>query len=156
MMPINEPCFEDFKVGEETITKGRTVTECDVVTFAGFSGDHHPLHTDREYAKGTIFGQRIAHGLCVMGIASGNIVESGILRQGIGFYGIEEWKFLKPCFLGDTIRVKLRVDQKTRHDKREMGVVVFALEILNQDGTVIQSGKWKVMVAGKNMKSGQT
>ncbi len=117
-----------------------------------FSGDLHPLHTDKEYGKGTIWGQRIAHGLCVMGIASGNIVGDGLLRKGIGFYGIEEWKFLKPCFLGDTIRVKVRVDQKIVHAKKNnIGVVIFALEIVNQDDTVIQSGKWKVMIAGKEM-----
>jgi len=143
------PYFDDFEVGEEIVTDGRTVTESDVVTFAGFSGDLHPMHLDAQYARGTVFGQRIAHGLCVLGIASGNIVRMGILSQAIAFYGIEDWKFLKPLFLGDTIHVKVGVDRKIENRKTDRGVVVFAIEIVNQDDAVLQSGKWKVMMSRK-------
>lgn len=149
MVSDEGPYFDDFEVGEEIVTDGRTVTESDVVTFAGFSGDLHPMHLDARYAQGTIFGQRIAHGLCVMGIASGNIVRKGILRQGIAFYGIEDWKFLKPLFFGDTIRVKVVVDRKIENRKADRGVVIFVIEIVNQDDAVLQSGKWKVMVYRK-------
>lgn len=149
-MVSNEgPYFDDFEVGEEIVTDGRTVTESDVVTFAGFSGDLHPMHLDAQFARGTIFGQRIAHGLCVLGIASGSIVRKGILSQAIAFYGIEDWKFLKPLFLGDTIHVKVGVDRKIENRKTDRGVVVFAIEIVNQDDAVLQSGKWKVMISRK-------
>src|SRR3954447_1047320 len=95
--------FEEFVVGDEAATPSRTITETDIVQFAGLSSDWNPLHTDAEFAAATPFGQRIAHGLLGLSIASGLMARLGhIDGTAIAFRGIEEWKFSKPIYIGDT------------------------------------------------------
>ncbi|MFN2196995.1 MAG: MaoC/PaaZ C-terminal domain-containing protein, partial [Anaerolineales bacterium] len=96
--------FEEFEVGQRIVTAGRTVTEADVVTFAGLSGDFNQMHVDAEYSAKSMFGQRVAHGLLGLSIASGLAVQTGVLEGTIlAFREITEWKFSRPIFLGDTI-----------------------------------------------------
>src|SRR5512137_2414766 len=102
--------FEEFAAGQAVMTPGRTVTEHDVVGFAGLSGDFTQLHTDAEFAKSTPFGQRVAHGLCILSITTGLAVQCGILEGTIlAFREINEWKFSQPVFIGDTIHAELDV-----------------------------------------------
>lgn len=138
--------FEDFSVGEFITTRARTVTEADIVNFAGVSGDFFPLHTDAEYAKKTIFGKRIAHGFLVLTIASGlfPLYEIAI----VAFYGMDKVRFFSPTFIGDTIHCVLKVIEK--EDKGEKGgVVTFQQEVMNQNGNAVCSVLMKVMVAKK-------
>lgn len=148
MITLKAPFFEDFEIGEEIITEGRTITRSDVVNFAGVSGDFEPLHLDKEFGEKTVFKENIAHGMCIMAVASGNIARTGILKNAVAFYGIDEWRFTKPLFFGDTIRVKVKVENKT-DTKPDRGIVDLFLEIINQNDEVLQKGKWRPMIKKK-------
>lgn len=138
--------FEDFTAGESSVTRGRTVTEADIVNFAGLSGDFYSLHTDEEFAKKSIFGKRIAHGFLVLSIASGlfPLYETAI----VAFYGMDEVRFTMPAFIGDTLRCRLTImDKKDKGEKG--GVVTFKQEVMNQYDQTVASCLMKVMVAKK-------
>ena len=125
--------YEDFKIGDEFKTASRTVTEADVVGFAGLSGDFNSLHVDAEYAKSTPFGQRIAHGLLVLSISSGLTVQTGLTSDSIiAFYGIDKLRFVKPVFIGDTLTVKNRVMELTPKEDTTRGLVVFETTVVKQ------------------------
>ncbi len=105
--------FEEFEVGQRITSPGRTITEADVVAFAGISGDFNSIHTDAEYAKDGAFGQRVAHGLLVISIVSGLAVRTGIMEGTvIAFREIKNWKFSQPVFIGDTIHIIMEVKEK--------------------------------------------
>ena len=130
--------YEDFEIDGTDESAGRTITEADIVYFAGASGDHHPLHTDEEFASRGHFGRRIAHGALVFSIATGLFVQmGGPNRALLAYYGIDRLRFTRPVYIGDTVRVRVRVLEKTAKD-RERGVVCFEKTVLNQhDETVI-------------------
>ena len=89
--------FEEHEPGQQITTPGRTITEADIVSFAGLSGDYTQIHTNAEYSKGTPFGQRVAHGLLVVAITSGLIAQSGVMEGTVlAFREIDNWKFIKP------------------------------------------------------------
>ena len=140
--------FEDFTVGQRIVSPGRTVTESDVVSFAGLSGDYNQIHVDVEYAKASQFGQRISHGLLGLAIASGLAVQTGIMEGTIiAFREIREWKFIKPVFIGDTIHVEIEVLELK--DMRRIGVggVVISMEIVNQNEEKVMKGIWNTLFA---------
>jgi acyl dehydratase len=144
-------CFEDFAIGQTYTTRGRTITEADIVNFAGISGDFHPLHMDAQYAGGTLFGRRIAHGLLSLTVVSGLSQELGHLKGSItAFVGLN-WQFKKPVFIGDTI-----YEEQIIADKRETGkgngVVTIHCRVINQQGEVIQEGDRIVMVARRKVR----
>jgi acyl dehydratase len=142
--------FEEFAPGQKVVTVGRTVTEADVVSFAGLSGDFNQIHTDAAYAKTTPFGQRIAHGVCVLSIASGLAVQTGIMEGTVlAFREINEWKFSNPAFFGDTIHVEMEVLEVKALPRLGAGNVTLALEVFNQDGKSLQKGKWSVLILAK-------
>ena len=130
--------YEDFTVGVEHVTRGRTITEADVVNFAGLSGDFVELHTNDEYARQSPFGKRIAHGLLTLSISSGLMVQMNLVTDTVlAFYGIDKLRFVKPVFIGDTIRVRKAVIDAMAKGS-EMGVVTFDTTVLNQkDETVL-------------------
>jgi len=137
--------FEDFEQGQDIVTAGRTLTEADIVAFAGISGDHHPLHMDAEYARTTLFGERIAHGLLGLSIATGLAARMGFMERTIeAFLGLE-WKFRAPIKIGDTIHATMQVAQ-TKAMGDAAGVVVFNVAIHNQRGEAVQRGQWTVLV----------
>ena len=139
--------FEDFQEGQEFISPGRTISEADIVNFAGVSGDYNPIHIDAEFAKKTFFGERIAHGLLILSIASGLLHDLGIIAGSIlAFTGLE-WKFKKPARIGDTVRGKFKI-LKTRALK-DQGFVIFGAQILNQKDEIIQEGQWNLVVSKK-------
>jgi len=142
--------FEDLQVGMAWDTPARTVTEADLVNFAGVSGDFNPLHTDAEYAKTTPFGQRIAHGLLVLSIATGLRQRLGLMdRSLIGFMEIRSWRFKKPVFIGDTVRVRTEIAELRPTSKPDRGVVVQAVKVLNQRDEIVQEGEFVLMVRTK-------
>ena len=142
--------FEEFFVGQKVTTVGRTVTEYDVMTFAGLSGDYNQIHTDAEFSKGTQIGQRIAHGILGLSIASGLAMRTGILEGTvIVFREITEWKFVKPVFLNDTIHVELEVKETKALPRIGGGAVTIELEVKNQRNEVCHRGVWNVLVMSK-------
>ena len=142
--------FKEFEVGMNFISPGRTVTESDVVNFAGLSGDYTQIHTDVEFSKSTPVGQRVAHGLLGLSIASGLAVRTGVLEGTvIAFREISEWKFIKPIFIGDTVRVSLSVLETKELRRIGGGAVNIELRLLNQNDDTVMKGIWKVLVASK-------
>ena len=141
--------FEDFEVGDEVISPGRTVTEADIVAFAALTGDYNPLHCDAEYAKGTIFGERIAHGLLGLSIASGQVERLGFIAGTVeAFLGLE-WKFRGPIKIGDTIHTEAKVARKKEMRRLGGGIVVLDVAIVNQKGEAVQKGQWTVLIKSK-------
>jgi len=138
--------FEDLEVGREVNSPARTLTEADIVNFAGLSGDFHVLHTDAEFAKITPFGQRIAHGLLGLSIASGLVMRNpGASQQKlVAFLGMT-WDFRHPVFIGDTIHVSQTVSSKRPTKKPGLGVVICDIKVINQRGDICQEGQWKTM-----------
>ena len=131
--------FEDFEIGQRLTTPARTVTATDIVNFAGVSGDFNETHTNHEYCKTTPFGEPIAHGPLIYGIAEGLQYASGI-NQGtlLALLAVDNWRLVAPVKPGDTIRMAQTVVSKRRTSKPDRGIVVLAREILKQDGTVVQ------------------
>ncbi len=141
--------YEDFNVGDHIETMARTVTEADIVNFAGLSGDFYRLHTDEEYAKTTMFGTRIAHGLLVLSIATGLAMRLGFMEGTVeAFMGLE-WQFRRPVFIGDTVRVRLEVAEKKPMARLGGGLVTFRVRVLNQKDEVVQRGTWTILVKSK-------
>ena len=139
--------FEQFETGMEIKTLARTVTEADIVRFAGLSGDFNRIHTDAEYAAGTPFGQRVAHGLLVAAIASGLAVQTRFLEDTIlAFREIAQWKFSRPVYIGDTVHVALRVAEKKALPRLGGGSVNLDLYVKNQRGETVQQGRWVMLV----------
>jgi acyl dehydratase len=139
--------FEEFRIGDSITSVGRTVTEADVVAFAALSGDWNQMHTDAVYAAEHPFGQRVAHGLLVMSIASGLAMRLGFLEgTALAFREIGEWKFSLPVFLGDTIHVRATVAETRPMPRLAGGLVTLKVEILNQEDKVVQRGLWGVLV----------
>jgi acyl dehydratase len=134
--------FEDVEVGFRFETPGRTVTEADIVAFAGVSGDFNPLHTDSVFAARSIYGERIAHGALVLSFATG-------LRQRVGLFDgtlmglleIRRWQFVAPVRIGDTIRVATEIAELRETSKPDRGLMVQRVEVLNQDDAVVGSGE---------------
>lgn len=142
--------FEEFAVGQSYTSVGRTITEHDVLTFAGLSGDYNQIHTDSEFAKTTPYGQRIAHGLLGLAIASGLAMRTGILEGTVlAFREIEEWKFIKPVFIGDTLQVEMRVVEVKALPRLGGGMVSIQVDVINQRAESVMKGKWLVLVASK-------
>jgi acyl dehydratase len=134
------PYFEDIRVGEEYTSPGRTVTEADIVIFAGLSGDYNVLHTDAEHMKASTFGERIAHGLLGLAIQQG-LLGRVMPPSGTEQLGALKWKFKGPIKIGDTIHVRARVAAKKDGDKPEWGLVTIERWVLNQRGEVVQEGE---------------
>ncbi len=142
--------FEDFEVGRKIRTASRTVTEADVVNFAGLSGDFNSIHTDEVYARESTFGRRVAHGLLGLSIASGLAVRTGILEGTVlAFREISNWKFSLPVFLGDTIHAELEVDEIKALPRLGGGSVGLTFDVINQDGASVMKGRWVVLVQSR-------
>src|SRR5437764_12245328 len=132
--------FDDLEVGAEWTSGGRTVTEADIVNFAGFSGDFNPIHIDHEFAKNTPFRRPIAHGFGVFSIASGLGVMTPPVRT-VALLRVRYWNFQLPVFAGDTIRCVSRVVEKVLRGRGKRGEVLWYRGIMNQDGKVVQEGE---------------
>lgn len=137
--------FDDLEVGQEWESGGRTVTEADIVNFAGFSGDFNPIHIDHEFAKSTAFRRPIAHGFGVFSIASGLGVQTPPVRT-MALLQVKVWNFRLPVFAGDTIRLRTRVVEKTLRGRGKRGEVVWYRAIYNQDGKVVHDGEIVTLV----------
>ena len=136
--------FEQIEVGERQITRARTITEADIVQFAMFTGDWHPLHTNVEHAQSSAFGERIAHGMLVLSVMTG-LVELDT-DYVLAFYGMDSVRFRQATKIGDTIRVQTEVTEKRERDESS-GVITFDVSVNNQGGESVASATMRMMVA---------
>ena len=142
--------FEEFETGHKIITVGRTITETDLVNFAAYTGDYNQIHTDAEYSKGSVFGQRVAHGLLVLSIAMGLSVRTGFVEGTVmAFREIENWKFVKPVFINDTIHAELEVIETKAVRRIGGGSVKINTQVKNQHGDVVMKGLWVALLASR-------
>jgi 3-hydroxybutyryl-CoA dehydratase len=140
--------FEEFQPGQHIVSPGRTITESDIVTFAGLSGDFNQIHVDAEYSKNALFGQRVAHGLLGLSVASGLAVQTGVLTGTVlAFREIDEWKFIKPIYIGDTLHVEMDVIETKDMHRIGGGLVTIELNVKKQTGETVMKGNWKCLVA---------
>ncbi len=146
--------FEEFEIGDEVVTQGRTITEADIVAFAALSGDWTSLHVDAEYAQGTMFGQRVAHGLLILAVASGLAVRLGFMEDTVIAFRELSWKFSRPVMIGDTVRVRAVVHQRKAMPRLGGGAVVFNVSVLNQRDEVVEHGKWTVLFKSRPQELG--
>ena len=141
--------FEDFELGMEIQTAARTITETDIVNFAGLSGDFNFIHTDAEGAKATPFGQRVAHGMLVASIASGLAVQHGFIDGTTLAFRELTWKFTRPVLIGDTIQVQVKVIETKNMNKLGGGLVTFEARVVNQRDEVVHKGEWRMLIKGR-------
>lgn len=142
--------FEEFQPGQKVISAARTVTESDITTFAGLSGDYNQIHVDAEYSKQTPFGQRVAHGLLGLSIASGLAVQTGVMEGTIiAFREINEWKFIKPIYINDTIHVEIEVLETKGLRRIGGGSILISLDVKNQTGETVMKGTWSALIASR-------
>jgi acyl dehydratase len=142
--------WEEWEIGAEFESPARTVTEADIVQFAGLSGDYNPLHINEEYCKTTIFGTRIAHGPLVYAIAAGLIFQLHLYDDTlIAFLGFEDLRFTKPVKPGDTIHARVKVLEKQETSKPDRGVMKRELQVINQRGEVVQQARQAFLLKRK-------
>jgi acyl dehydratase len=140
--------FDDIHIGQEWESQGRTVTEADIVNFAGLSGDFNPIHVDHEFAKQTPFHRPIAHGLLILSIASGLGTSNPPMRT-LAILSMREWHFRGPVFIGDTIRIRSKVLDKETRARGRRGVITWQRQLVNQAGKVVQEGQVLTLVEGR-------
>jgi 3-hydroxybutyryl-CoA dehydratase len=147
---MDKEYFEDCRVGEKTQSPGRTITETDIVFFAAFTGDWLPLHTDAEYAKQSVFGERIAHGLLVLTVGSALLLRLGeyalLPRATIALYEIDRVRFVAPTKIGDTLHTESEVIRMTEVDQTK-GLLAIRGEIKNQRDETVATFILKGLVA---------
>jgi len=139
--------FEDLAVGDEFVTPARTVTESDVVTFAGLSGDFNSIHTDAILAGGTAYGQRVVHGLLGLSILTG-LLDRLRLFDGtaIAMLGVREWNFVNPVFIQDTVHGRLLITGLRRTRRGDRGIIERRLELWNARDELCQEGRIDLMI----------
>ena len=145
--------FEEFQEGVELVTPARTITETDIQLFAGLTGDYTQIHTDVEFCKDTIFGQRVAHGLLGLSIASGLGARLGFIEGTAVALREITWKFTGPIFIGDTIHLQIKVAHKKAMPRLSMGMITFDIAVVNQRGETVQKGQWKALIQSKDAKT---
>ncbi len=141
--------FEDFAVGDRATSPSRTITETDVVVFAGLSGDYNEIHTSETFSQQGMFGRRIAHGLLGLSVASGLAFQMGFLIGTVEVFRALEWEFTAPIFIGDTIHLEAEVVETKAFPRLGNGKVTFKVQVKKQDGSVVQRGTWTLLVKGK-------
>ena len=141
--------FEEFEPGYKVMTNGRTISEADIMLFAGLSGDWNPMHTDAEYARQGMFGERVAHGLLGLSMASGLALQTGFLNHTVEAFTGLDWKFRAPIKIGDTIVVEAEVKAKKLAPGSASGFVEFNVNVKNQRGERVQRGTWMIVVKCK-------
>jgi acyl dehydratase len=140
--------FDDVGIGQEWESLGRTVTEADIVNFAGLSGDFNPIHLDHEFARSTPFRKPIAHGLLILAIGSGLGINAPPMRT-LAFLSLRDWQFKAPIYIGDTIRVRSKVLEKELRGRGRRGIITWQRTIVNQEGKVVQEGISVTLVEGR-------
>lgn len=145
---MNQPFhFEDLHVGDRWQSRARTITEADVVAFAGLTGDYDPLHVDHEFVKHTPFGKPIAHGLLGLSFLAG-LGSHFPMVQTVAFVSVRNWEFLRPVFIGDTVHAVNEIAELKENGHRR-GTVVWKRQLVNHRGEILQQGIFETLVARK-------
>ena len=142
--------YDDLHVGMSFRSPGRTITDADLVAFAGLTGDYSELHTSDVYARKSQFGRRVAHGMLGLAYAHGLMwARTGELREtAVAFLGISDWRFVGPIFVGDTIFVDYRLAElRDSKSKPTQAIATFDVDVVNQDGDVVQRGRKALLVS---------
>ncbi len=150
--PVYQPrgrYFEEFELGQGLVTAARTITETDIVTFAGLSGDYNQIHTDKIYAGQGPFGRRVAHGLLVQSIAVGLGVQAGFIEGTVLAFRELICKFSLPVFIGDTIHVQLEIMARKALPRLGGGQIDMKYSVVNHEGKVVQRGIWAMLIKNK-------
>jgi acyl dehydratase len=143
--PLHEPVgFDSLAVGDVFHSPARTITETDLIMFAGLTGDYDPLHVDHEYARRSPYGKPIAHGMLGLSLVAGLGSHSPWVRT-VAFTRIVEWDFVKPIYTGDTVHVRTTVLNKQPRARRR-GLITWRRQLVNQQGEVVQQGVWETLV----------
>ncbi len=141
--------FDEVELGQKFVTRGRTITETDIVQFAALTGDYNPMHTDAEYMKDHAMGQRVAHGMLTLSYAVGLMYQLGFMeRTVVAFRGLE-MKFSLPVFIGDTMHIEFTITDKKEMRRLNSGVITAEVKIINQEGKTVQSGSMELLLAMK-------
>lgn len=138
--------FEQFEIGQQLVTAARTITESDIVSFAGMTGDYNQIHTDAEFAAKDTFGQRVAHGMLVQSIATGLAVQSGIIEGTVLAFREQSAKFSLPVFIGDTVHVELKITEIKALPRLGGGNINMKYAVYNQHGKAVQRGDWVMLI----------
>jgi len=146
--------FEQLELGWSVSTRGRTITESDLVSFAGLSGDYNPIHTDAEFAGKTEFGRRIAHGALGLSIAIGLAYQAGFMEETVMAFLSLDWKYSAPVFIGDTIHCEVEVLDLKPMPRLGGGKVTLKVKVVKQDGTAVQKGEWVMLVRSQPEEEG--
>ncbi len=141
--------FEEFEIGAKYVSQGRTVTEGDVVAFAGLSGDYNPLHTDAKFAATTPFGERIAHGMLTVAISTGMSNWTGIFAGTTIALLEQNIKYTGAVKFGDTVHLEMEVTEKKETSKPDRGIIYIAAKMLNDGEQVVVDMKWTLMMKRK-------
>ena len=150
--PSHHLYYDDLELDAHWTSQGRTITESDIVNFAGLSGDFNPIHIDHEFAKTSPFRKPIAHGLAIYSIASGLTLAAPPCRI-MAMLEVNRWLFTAPVFTGDTIRIRSTVKSKTLRGVGKRGEVLWFREIMNQSDKIVQSGEMKTLVECRPVSS---
>jgi acyl dehydratase len=143
--------FDEVSVGQTWVSGARTVTETDVVLFAGLTGDYNPLHVDHEFAKNTPYRRPIAHGLLGTALVAG-LGSFAPFMKTEAFLSVQNWRFLQPLLIGDTVHVHTELVEKVDTGRRR-GKCLWKRDLINQEGKVVQSGFFESIVAKRNAKA---
>jgi acyl dehydratase len=138
--------FEEFNIGDTFESADRMITEEDIKSFSELSGDHSSIHIDEDYARSTIFGERIAHGLLGLSLVSGLAAKLGFAEETIIALRSIDWKFKSPIKISDSIRGWFMVSEKRKIQGSDSGLVVFNVKVINQVDEIIQTGKWVMII----------
>jgi acyl dehydratase len=149
LSPSSGLWFEEFTVGDIGTSATRTITEADIVAFAGLSGDFNEIHVSEEFSKSGLFGKRIAHGILGLSIASGLAVQMGFMRTTVEVFRNIEWEFVGAIFIGDTVKLQAEVTETKAFPRLKNGRVTFKLTLSKQSGEVVQRGTWSILVKAK-------
>ena len=142
--------YEDLFVGMRFRSPGRTITDADLVAFAGLTGDYSELHTSDVYAQSSQFGRKVAHGMLGLAYAHGLMwARTGELREtAVAFLGIDSWKFVGPVFVGDTIFVDYELAElRDSRSRPTQAIATFDVKVVKQDGSTVQQGRKALLVS---------
>lgn len=138
--------YEDFLAGPELETGARVVDDAMVQAFADVSGDRNPLHLDEEYARSSAFGERVAHGVLGLAVATGLLNQSGLTRGTLVAFAGLSWRFRAPIRLGTEVRVRIRTASTRGTSQPDRGLVVLDASLVDGDGQVLQDGQLTMLV----------
>ncbi len=141
--------FEDYVVGQTMITRGRTITEADIVQFGSLTGDFNPMHFDADMMQDHMLGQRVAHGMLTVSYAVGQAYQLGFMEQTVLAFRAIEMKFSQPVYIGDTMHVELKVAELKEARRLGGGIVTLDVRIVNQTGKAVQKGTWTGLMASQ-------